>query len=399
MEKHDIFPAEFMSMTTEYHFHKYNPQTTIIYRMVLALVLLAIISLFFIKVNVSVKSAGMITSTTGHDEIKSLVSAQVDSVFFKENMHVKKGQLLVKLKAAALTQQDVAAQTQATEYDAQYNDLKQLAHLASEKKWNEHPKLTSDLYSQQYVAFMQQIRSASATAEAARRNYSRYNYLYKNHAISASEFDAVDLAYKNASSALQLVYDQQGSKWQSELNNLQLRMRDLQSTGEGLKEQKDYYTLRAPMDGTLQNVKGIQAGSLINAGELLADISPENGLIAEAYVQPRDVGFLKPNVKVNFLVDAFDYREWGKLTGDIISVSNDVYTSAGQQPYFKVRCKLNANQLKLRNGYTGHLKKGMTLQANFFVTRRTLFQLLYDRVDNWLNPNKISSQDNAQASL
>ena len=34
-----------------------------------------------------------------------------------------------------------------------------------------------------------------------------------------------------------------------------------------------------------------------------------------------------------------------------------------------------------------HIKKGMTLQARFYVTRRTLFQLLYDKADDWLNPN------------
>lgn len=393
MEKNNIFPAEFMSMTTEYHFHKYNPRTSIIYRMVLGLVLLAIISMFFIKVNISVKSAGVITSSTGQDEIKTLVSARVDSMYMTENMHVKKGQVLVILKAAALNQQDVLAQNQQSEYEAQLADLKELCKMAANKTWNTRPALKSELYGQQYAAFMQQVRAAGATAEAARRNYDRYAYLYKHHVLSASEYDGADLANKNASSALQFAYDSQASTWQAQLNDLQLRVRGLQSTGEGLKEQRDYYTLRAPVNGTIQNVKGIQSGSLIATGEILAQISPDNGLIAEAYISPRDVGFLKPKVKAIFLVDAFDYREWGKLNGHILSVSNDVYT-VGQQTYFKVRCKLDANQLKLRNGYVGRLKKGMTLQANFFVTRRTLFQLLYDRVDNWLNPGRISSTPN-----
>jgi hypothetical protein len=57
-----------------------------------------------------------------------------------------------------------------------------------------------------------------------------------------------------------------------------------------------------------------------------------------------------------------------------------------------VRCKLDDNKLELKNGYVGYLKKGMGLQANFYVTRRTLFQLLYDKADDWLNPNKIPSK-------
>lgn len=395
MEKTEIFPAEFMSMTTEYHFHKYNPQTNIIYRLVLGIVILAIVSLFFIKINISVKSAGVITSTTGHDDIKSLVSANVDKVFLKENMHVKKGQVLVVLKAGAISQQDALAQAQQSQLQAQLSDLQQLSKMATNKSWHSRPQLKSELYSQQYAEFLQRVREASATAQVARRSYSRYAYLYNHHAISAAEFDVVQLQYKNASNALQLIYDEQGSRWQAAYSDMQIRYRGVQSEGESLKEQKDYYTLRAPVDGTVQNVKGIQPGSAVTANDVLAQISPETGLIAEAYVQPRDVGFLKPAVKANFMVDAFDYREWGKLTGKIISVSNDVFIAAGQQPYFKVRCKLDNNELKLRNGYTGHLKKGMTIQANFFVTRRTLFQLLYDRVDNWLNPGKIATHDDS----
>ena len=45
-------------------------------------------------------------------------------------------------------------------------------------------------------------------------------------------------------------------------------------------------------------------------------------------------------------------------------------------------------QLKqsLKNGYSRPLKKGMTLQARFVITKRSLWQLVYDKIDNWLNP-------------
>ena len=39
----------------------------------------------------------------------------------------------------------------------------------------------------------------------------------------------------------------------------------------------------------------------------------------------------------------------------------------------------------------GKLKKGMTLQAYFNVARRSLYQLLYDKIDNWLNPQVMFS--------
>jgi hypothetical protein len=223
---------------------------------------------------------------------------------------------------------------------------------------------------------------------------SRYSYLYNHKAISAAEYDVVHLAYQNAASALQLIYDDQGSQWQAQLNTLKSQMRNLQTEGKSIEQEKDLYTLRAPVSGTVQNVKGVQSGSVIAANEIVAEISPENGMIAEVYVLPKDVGLIRPNNKVNFQVDAFNYNQWGLLTGKVLTVSNDIFTDNGQQPYFKVRCMLDKNELVLKNGYVGRIKKGMTLQANFYVTRRTLFQLLYDKTSDWLNPGKLPSKTN-----
>ncbi|SEM76799.1 HlyD family secretion protein [Mucilaginibacter gossypiicola] len=391
-----VFPAGFLSSTAEYHFRKYDPKTNIIYKMVLGFTVLALVSIFFIKVNINVKSLGTIKSSTEHNEIKPLVSGRVDTMLLKENMHVTKGQVLVTLKAAAINQQDLAAHTQQTEFEAQLTDLQVLADIVKRNQWNKRPSLTSELYGQQYVLLQQKARDANANLSAARRNEERYSYLFKNKAISASEYDVVHLAYQNALSALQLIYDDQGSKWLAEYTSLKAQMRKLQSEGKSIEQEKDLYTLRAPVTGTVQNLRGIQSGSVIAANEIVAEISPETGMIAEIYVLPKDVGLIRPDIKVNFQVDAFNYNQWGLLTGKVLTVSNDIFTDNGQQPYFKVRCLLDKNELKLKNGYVGRIKKGMSLQANFYVTRRTLFQLLYDKTSDWLNPGRLPAKSTAQ---
>ena len=129
----------------------------------------------------------------------------------------------------------------------------------------------------------------------------------------------------------------------------------------------------------------------------LGEISPDSGLIAETYVAPKDIGLLKIGTKARFQIDAYNYNEWGMATGKITSISSDIFMQNGAQPFFKVRCLLDKNSLNLKNGYVGKIKKGMTLQARFFVTRRTLFQLLYDKADDWLNPNVIP--ENKAATL
>ena len=48
--------------------------------------------------------------------------------------------------------------------------------------------------------------------------------------------------------------------------------------------------------------------------------------------------------------------------------------------------KIDEKHLKLNNGVKGELKKGMTFTSRFLITERTLYQLLYDKVDDWVNP-------------
>ena len=391
-----IFPAEFLSLTAEYHFQKYKSQTNAVYCMVLGIVFLALFSMFFIKVNINVKSLGTIKSSTEHNEIKSLVSATVDSLFIKENQRVSKGQILLRLKAAAINQQDLSARSQLIEFEAQLTDLRLLVSIVKSHDWKSSPNLTSSLYGQQFVLVQQKARDATNRLSAANKNEERYSYLYKNKVVSASEYDAVHLTYQNAKSSLQLIYDSQAAQWQAALNELKTQMLNLKSQGESITQQKDLYTLRAPVSGTIQNLEGIQPGSVIAANERIAEISPETGMIAEIYVLPKDVGLIRLGNKVNFQVDAFNYNQWGQLTGKVLTVSNDIFTKDGQQPFFKIRCQLDQNYLKLKNGYVGRVKNGMTLQANFYVTRRTLFQLLYDKADNWLNPGHLPDKTGKQ---
>jgi HlyD family secretion protein len=93
---------------------------------------------------------------------------------------------------------------------------------------------------------------------------------------------------------------------------------------------------------------------------------------------------------VRFQVNAFNYNQWGLAYGKITALPNDIQIVDGK-PVFKVKCSLDLEYLELKNGYKGYLKKGMTLQAHFIVTQRTLWQLLYDKIDDWMNPNTYQS--------
>jgi len=148
---------------------------------------------------------------------------------------------------------------------------------------------------------------------------------------------------------------------------------------------RDSY-LYSPVSGIVQNINTRYAGSIVSAGETLCIVSPEKNLIGECFVSTRDIGLLKAGQLARFQIDAFDYNYFGVLTGKIMTIDND-FSIIENKPIFKVRCSFDSTQLLLKNGYKGELKKGLTFQVRFVLAERSLWQLLFDKVDDWLNPN------------
>ncbi|PCI01970.1 MAG: hypothetical protein COB81_06425 [Flavobacteriaceae bacterium] len=73
-------------------------------------------------------------------------------------------------------------------------------------------------------------------------------------------------------------------------------------------------------------------------------------------------------------------------TGSILEIAKDIEL-LNEAPVFKIKCQLDQKHLRLKNNFKGNLKKGMTFTARFKLAERSLFDLLYDKIDDWLNPN------------
>ena len=91
------------------------------------------------------------------------------------------------------------------------------------------------------------------------------------------------------------------------------------------------------------------------------------------------------NQAVKFQIDAFNYNQWGLLQGKVIEIDHNI-TIQGENAFFKVRCSINNTKLQLKNGCKTDISKSMTLTTRYTIDRRSLFDLLFHKVDDWLNP-------------
>lgn len=380
-----IFPSEIAEFTAEHHFYQHNARSKIIYVVVLIFFVATVVSLFFIRVNISVKGNGILTSVNERNIVKAPASGRINEVYVKLNQPVKAGEVLFSIQSNILDEQAAFLMKRRREIHQRISDLEKLTLLKAPTS-SASLVLQSRLYSQQFNLYKQQYQEAQLHLENAGKTYKRNKILHDKRVLSHAEFDKVNFEYSKAKSNKKLIYEQQMSQWHTDLNDLQTELMELSSQKERYDAEQDQYTVKAPIKGSIQQFNGILPGNFVGVGETVAEISPDSGLIATVNVPPKDIGLLQQDMAVNLQIEAFNYNEWGMATGEILDISRDVYLDAEQKPMFQVKCKLQNNSLSLANGYEGRLKKGMSFQARFQVTKRTLFQLLYDKVDNWLNP-------------
>ena len=197
---------------------------------------------------------------------------------------------------------------------------------------------------------------------------------------------------KSQQNELASLVQSQLSTWQADQNTYRNTYNEMNSSLNQEIKDKDMYIVRSPVDGTVDQFSGVYRGSSIQAGQSLAVISPDSTLCLEVYVTPRNIGFMSVGMPVNVQVESFNYNEWGTILGRVKDISSDFLTDSQGNSFYKVKCEMERDYLQLKNGRVGKLKKGMTVNAHFMVTRRSLFDLLYQKMDGWVNPKQYENE-------
>ena len=381
-----IFPAEIIDNTTEAYLPKVAVRSQIIYVSVLLFLMAAIVALPFIKISVSTNSNGIVRTVAEKSDFKAIMSGRVSAWLVKENQKVEPGQNLVVLASEMLDSKISLVKFQQLEKQQFIHDLSVLTRLDTNNLYNVRG-LKSSLYAQQYNQFTFQLQESLQQQRKIKKELDTDRMLYKEKIISMRDFDEKEYSYKRLLAEYRSAIERQLSQWQSDLTTQQIGIAEIQSQESQFLKEKELYTIKAPVSGTIQQLAGKYPGSYVQAGEGLGIISPDSSLLVECYIAPKDMGLLKKGMKVTYQVDALNYNDWGFAYGEIEEIAND-FEVIEKQPVFRVKCRLDTKSLKLKNGYTTSLKKGMTLRARFIVTERSLYQLLYDKVDDWLNPSQ-----------
>src|SRR5262249_12599078 len=129
-------------------------------------------------------------------------------------------------------------------------------------------------------------------------------------------------------------------------------------------------TLRAPVDGTVQQLAIHTVGGVVTPAQPLLVIVPDKeGLVVQAMIDNRDIGFVRPGQDAEVKLDTFTFTHYGLIEGKVSSVSHDVVAynpstkdkdnpsginhidaNEAPKPAYVARVSLSRNWMETENG-------------------------------------------------
>jgi len=339
-------------------------------------------------VEVSVGSAGILRPVTSVTPIKSLSTGVVADMHARENLRVRKGDALISVHSIELSDRMRKTNERLAEVTDLLGDARELLLRVQGDgaTWNDWRPVTP-LYGQLFAEFVQRYRDVAHQSEQAKREHKRSRTLFDGGVIAASEMEQADEQLRRRVDAVTQLVNTHLTAWQQSVLKYEDEAASLRTVLSETRHAEEQIQIVAPVSGTVHQLTGLYPGSPLFPGQEVGYISPDTTLVAEVRVAPEEIGRIHEGMNVRLQIATYNYNEWGFLSGVVTNVSEDVVTRDDEIHYLVV-CSLSREYLERRNGDRGQLKKGMTFHARFVVGNRSVWQLLYNRADEWLNPHR-----------
>jgi adhesin transport system membrane fusion protein len=165
-----------------------------------------------------------------------------------------------------------------------------------------------------------------------------------------------------------------------ELSEARAEQSVVSATKVALEDRLDRTMIRAPVAGTVKQVKVNTVGGVVQPGMDLIEIVPiDETLLVEARVRPADIAFIRPGLDAMIKLSAYDFSIYGGVQGTVEHISADAIVDdrpgAWAESYYLVR-------VRTLHGSHGagdkHLKilPGMQATVDIRTGQKTVLQYL-----------------------
>lgn len=386
---------------------------------ILAFIAIALLWLFFAKIDVVVSARGKVVPDGEIKTLQPVETGVISTILIKEGQSVKKGEVLMEIDPS-VTESDLASkqknlsllELEITRLDALINERpfnpsatdQDTAAIVTQQMMYTSGKLA---YDQQRQVLQEQIRQNNEATETAKTDLSRLKQLF----ISAKDHEArlkevLDIIakkdYEDAKNQ-RVEYQEQLTmkehviaQSQGKLNELgqQLRLVTQEYRNKLLTEltqkSKEATALRtevqtslfrhskqriiAPVDGYIGKLLVHTVGGVVTPAEKLVTLIPKNvPLIIKATVLNQDIGFITKKMEAAVKIDTFDFQKYGLIHGTVKHIADDAIDDEKLGPVYEIAISPVETTLHVE-GKELTINPGMSVTAELKVGKRRVIE-------------------------
>ncbi len=323
---------------------------------------LTVVGGIFFRIDEVVTVQGQLKSIGGTVEVETPAGGRVSDVFFKDGQLVNKGDLLILFDTRK------AAEEKATLMNLIKNEEEQ---LKSQLKTIDSQIFT--LTNRKDVLNQRLKTKTTITSEmknlVEKGGFQRIQYLEQVDQLfelkrQLSELDEQENRIKLQSSQIKLRTKKSIDQMTSRMKNADLQLQ--------------YQNVKAPISGVIFDPKA-RPEAVLQPGERILSIVPQQGFFAEVFVPNQDIGFIKIGQTAKVRVDAFPFTRYGEIDGTVLNIGADALPPDNTVNFYRFPVKLDLEANYLENkGVKIPLKSGMSITSNLKLRDKPIISLVSD---------------------
>lgn len=418
--------AEFLPAALELQETPVSPAPRVIMWLLIAFVIISVLWSIFGRIDVVATAQGKIIPSGGSKIIQPMETATIKAIYVRDGQHVKAGDVLIELDAttAAADVARIGNDYLTTRLQAERSRA-MLAAIESGKAPSLPPVedvLTARLAHEQVILDGQfseyQAKLSSLDANIARREAE----LRSTQEIVRKLEQTVPIARQRAQDYKSLVEknfvsnhgylekEQQRIELESDLATQRSRIKELnaalvegrsqrtalvaetrrvtldtlndaeqKATGNSQElvkaETRDkWMRLRAPVDGTVQQLVIHTVGGVVTPAQALMVVVPQdNALEVEAFLENKDIGFVHAGQEAAVKVETFPFTKYGTIASKVIHVSNDAIQDEKRGLIYSTRVRLAKATMQVEDKLI-NLTPGMAVTVEVKTASRRVIE-------------------------
>jgi len=140
------------------------------------------------------------------------------------------------------------------------------------------------------------------------------------------------------------------------------------------RQRERLMTLAAPVDGTVQQLAVHTVGGVVTPAQALMIVVPrDDPLEIEAFIENKDIGFVRPGQTAAVKVETFPYTKHGTVPAKVVQVSTDAIQDEKRGLVFAARLALGRSTIQV-NDSAVNLSPGMAVTAEVQTDRRRVIE-------------------------